>query len=302
MARDGPDGSWPPAVYADAVPAPSPRTPSPRTPSPRTPTPPLPASFVLVAWANSWLTGTVGLDDVLDALRAQAAFADVGVAHHLYAADVTALAALDTADAAPLTTSLGMLRRSGAQAFALALPAPGDPLGLGGPRRFTEAAIDAGEAVIAEGASLGAVPTAVGAGVQWAVSEAIPGVGESLGEADERLARVILDAHRHLADRGEESWRPDTAEAASRAGGAAGSVRRAAAVSASALPPNAPTRADRVLARAVTCLQIGQFTRDEAAHGRELAPAPLVRDLSAAARRGLVAVAQACRTPAGTDR
>lgn len=297
MARDGPDGSWPPAVYADAVPAPSPRT-----PSPRTPTPPLPASFVLVAWANSWLTGTVGLDDVLDALRAQAAFADVGVAHHLYAADVTALAALDTADAAPLTTSLGMLRRSGAQAFALALPAPGDPLGLGGPRRFTEAAIDAGEAVIAEGASLGAVPTAVGAGVQWAVSEAIPGVGESLGEADERLARVILDAHRHLADRGEESWRPDTAEAASRAGGAAGSVRRAAAVSASALPPNAPTRADRVLARAVTCLQIGQFTRDEAAHGRELAPAPLVRDLSAAARRGLVAVAQACRTPAGTDR
>lgn len=257
---------------------------------------------MLAAWANSWLTGSVSLDDVLDALRAQAAVADLGVAHHLYAADVTALTALDTADAAPLTTSLGMLRRGGAQAFALALPAPGDPLGLGGPRRFTEAAIDAGEAVIAEGAGLGAVPTAVGAGVQWAVSEALPGTGESLAEADERLARVILDAHRHLADRGDENWRPDSAEAARRAGGAAGSARRAAASSISALPPNAPSRADRVLARAVTCLQIGQFTQDEAAHGYELAPTPLVRDLSAAARRGLVAVAQACRAPARTDR
>jgi hypothetical protein len=297
MARDGPSGSWPPAVYAVAVPAPSPRTPIPATPSP-----PLPASFVLAAWANSWLTGTVGLDDVLDALRAQAAVPDLGVAHHLYAADVTALTALDTADAAPLTTSLGMLRRSGAHAFALALPAPGDPLGLGGPRRFTEAAIDAGQAVIIEGAGLGAVPTAVGAGVQWAVSEAVPGSGETLPEADERLARVILDAHRHLAGRGDETWRPDGAEAARRAGGTAGSVRRAAAASVTALPPNAPSRADRVLARAVTCLQIGRFTQDEAAHGRELAPPALVRDLSAAARRGLVAVAQACRAPARTDR
>ncbi len=257
---------------------------------------------MLAAWANSWLTGTVSLDDVLDALRAQAAFADVGVAHHLYAADVTALTALDTADAAPLTTSLGMLRKGGAQAFALALPAPGDPLGLGGPRRFTEAATQAGEAVIAEGAGLGAVPTAIGAGVQWAVSEAVPGTGESLAEADERLAQVILDAQRHLSDRGDEIWRPDSAEAARRAGGAAGSARRAAAASVTALPPNAPARADRVLARAVTCLQIGQFTRDEAAHGRDLAPTPLVRDLSSAARRGLVAVAQACRAPARTDR
>jgi len=257
---------------------------------------------VLAAWANSWLTGSVSLDEVLDALRAQAAVPDVGVAHHLYAADVTALTALDTADAAPLTTSLGMLRRGGAAAFALALPAPGDPLGLGGPRRFTEAAIDAGQAVIVEGTGLGAVPTAIGAGVQWAVSEALPGVGESLAEADERLARVILDAQRHLADRAEENWRSDRAEATRRTGGAAGAARRAAAASVTALPPNAPSRADRVLARAVTCLQIGQFTHDEAAHGRELAPTPLVRDLSAAARRGLVAVAQACRAPARTDR
>jgi hypothetical protein len=269
----------------------------------------LPAAFVLAAWANSWLTGAVSLDDVLDALRRQSAGADLGVAHHVYAADPAALAALDTADAAPLTTSLGRLRSVGTTSFTLALPVPGDPLGLGGPRGFTEAATEAGEAVLCDGTGLGAVPFAVGAGVQWAVSEAFVGSTENLAEADERLAHVIVNARRQLGDGsshagrdGGAAWSPHQGHRDRAAAATMGSVRRATAATAAALPPNAPVRADRVLTRSVTCLQIGRFAAERAAEGDDVAPVALVRDLSAAARRGLVAVAQACRSSSGVDR
>ena len=42
--------------------------------------------------------------------------------------------------------ALGELRRLGASGCSLALPAPGDPLGLAGPPAFNAEALEAGEA------------------------------------------------------------------------------------------------------------------------------------------------------------
>ena len=63
--------------------------------------------------------------------------------------------------------ALGPLRSAGARSAGLALPSPGDPVGLGGPRDFNAAALEAGEAVVVEGTGLGLVPHRAGAGVVW---------------------------------------------------------------------------------------------------------------------------------------
>ena len=222
----------------------------------------------------------------------------------------SALAALDTADAAPLNISLGRLRSVGTSSFTLALPVPGDPLGLGGPRGFTEAATEAGEAVLCDGTGLGAVPFAVGAGVQWAVSEAFVGSTESLAEADERLAGVIGDARRQLGDASEHPGD----------GGRDGLVARSAPPGSSrcrddGVGPTGDgghrrrTASERTRAGRPRPDPLGHVPADRPIRGRagrgegdDVVPVALVRDLSAAARRGLVAVAQACRSSSGADR
>ena len=252
---------------------------------------PLPRSFVLVAWANAWLAGEVSVDEVTDALRAEPS---AGIAHHVHAADPLALGVLDSTDAEPLSVALGALRRAGTRRFGLALPVPGDPLGLAGPRGFTERAVDVGEAVICEGAGLGLVPHAVGAGVQWAASAADAGWPDDLSEADGRLATAVTAA----AGGALTGDRPaDTglagAEIAARIR-AAGRLRR------DALPPGAPARATRLVARAGTCLALVEFGRPDVP-GAAALPPPVLRELSAAARRALVAAADACRAGRSTE-
>lgn len=62
----------------------------------------------------------------------------------------------------PLRKYLANLRVDGLGELRLALPAPGDPLGLSGPAEFNSAAVDAGQAAIAvlSDRCLGLVPSA----------------------------------------------------------------------------------------------------------------------------------------------
>ena len=82
----------------------------------------LPHSAVLAWWLTAWLRGHEQTDDVLDVL----------------AADTQLLAGGSALDLLTIT------RASGASYAGLALPVDGDPLGLGGPRDFNAAAMDAG--------------------------------------------------------------------------------------------------------------------------------------------------------------
>lgn len=96
---------------------------------------------------------SVAPDDLLDAVNGQDA------AH--------TVRGVGDGSTLPLLLAASALRRAGASAATLAMPAAGDPVGIGGPRDFTEAAVDAGEAALFRGARLGLVPSVVGGGVSW---------------------------------------------------------------------------------------------------------------------------------------
>ncbi|PKH41928.1 hypothetical protein CXG46_08740 [Nocardioides alpinus] len=149
----------------------------------------LPHSAVLAWWLTAWLRGHEQTDHVLDVL-----------------ADDTHL--LDGGSALDL---LARTRAGGATYAGLALPVDGDPLGLGGPRAFNEAAMDAGQAVVA--GAVGLVPEERGETVQWRVLEAAPRQLPDVGEADRGLRESLIGAAGDLADLDVARWRPEAADA-----------------------------------------------------------------------------------------
>jgi hypothetical protein len=146
-----------------------------------------PISATLVSWGNAWLTGHVGLDEAVDRIE-RAAGPQVVTAG---AGDVT------------LRTFLMDKRIEGLGSFRLALPIPGDPLGLTGPPAFNGAAVDAGQAAIAvlpEGC-VGLVPASDRrgssySGIRWTASEASAAVPSlpTLAEAEQELAAAMRSA------------------------------------------------------------------------------------------------------------
>ncbi|WP_431045107.1 hypothetical protein ACQUSR_26410 [Streptomyces sp. P1-3] len=187
-----------------------------------------PRSGRLAAWGNSLIAGLVSPDEA---------------AHRIAGGDSTHRVADLPGESAPvgLTLALGRLRVLGATGLRVALPAPGHPLGLSGPPEFNARALEAGEAVLASGVSLGLVPEVFQAGpegdrhveVVWRclpVREAPPADVPSLGEAERELAEALreatdvlsrlnvagagpvaqaaLDAYRARAERGREVLAP----------------------------------------------------------------------------------------------
>jgi hypothetical protein len=237
---------------------------------------PLPLSARFALWFSAWLAGSSSLDDTRDAIVGEDAAHDV-------------VGVPGSQDVTPLIVALGLLRSHRATGAGIALPVPGDLLGLAGPSDFNLDVVEAGEGVVLDGADLGLVPHRTGAGVVWTCHRAV-----SLrqvpdpSEADQSLRQALVRTTDVLADLDVARWRPEVADELM-------ALRRSADfVFPSAMAP----RAVRLAALATRCRTIVELaleddggsmsSTDAEARRRALAP------LDHAARRGLVA---ACSFP-----
>jgi hypothetical protein len=251
-------------------------------------------SAALVAWGNAWLTGHVGLDEAADALER------LGGPHLV--SDVPG----EGGDA-PLRRGLGALRVAGMSALRLALPAPGDPLGLSGPPEFNTAAIEAGEAVLVSvGArSLGLIPAedrrgSSYVGTRWTVHETRPGIADAplLPEADHQLTNAMREATESLLSvDGVLDWRPEVAESLS-------ALRESHAhEQAGGLAPGYPARAHRVAALAGRLAVVVDLARGTEGAGLSAVQVrrrgEALRALDRAVRRARVAACNSVLDPVG---
>lgn len=240
-------------------------------------------SAALVAWGNAWLTGHVGLDEAVDAVE------DTGGPQ--VAVDIPG-----EAGEVPLRRGLGALRVAGLAGLRLALPAPGDPLGLPGPAPLNLAALEVGEAVLAclPDAPVGLVPAedrrgSSYVGIRWTAhpaATAAPAV-PPLPDADQTLSTAIRDTTESLLRLDVASWRPELADALA-------ALREAhRREPAGDLAPGYPPRAHRVAALAGRLAAVidlalrdegGALTAGEATERREA-----LRELDRAVRRARVA-------------
>ncbi|POM25990.1 hypothetical protein BTM25_03740 [Actinomadura rubteroloni] len=245
------------------------------------------AAIALVAWGNAWLTGNVGLDEAVDAVER-------GSGPQL----------LGTAPAeAPLRRGLGDLRVGGLTGLRLALPAPGDPLGLTGPPAFNARAVDAGAAVVATlgERAIGLVPAedrrgSSYVGVRWEPYDAAPDPPDvpSLAEADRHLTLAMRDATEALlAVDDVDGVPPQVADALA--------DLRDPVQQGHPLAPGYPARAHRVAALAGRLSRVVALARrmeargltSDAVHRREQA----LRLLDGAVRRALVAACNSAFDP-----
>lgn len=268
-----------------------------------------PRSGRLAAWGNALIAGLVSPDEA--AARIVGADAVHRVAQLPGGKGAGPAAGPEPAPVG-LTMALGRLRSMGALSLQVALPAPGDPLGLGGPPEFNSRALDAGEAVLATGAAVGLVPEVHEAGpegdvhveVTWyclPVREASPGLGApalpagdvpSLGEAERELAEAMRDATDVLTEL-------DVAGSGPVADGALAAYRARMEAGRQLLAPGYPPRAVRVLELAQRVRALVRIAYGDGGDGREhggavsasqiVARADALRPVERTARRAQVA-------------
>ncbi len=191
----------------------------------------------LAWWGTAWLHGRVGPDDLLDGVVAD------DVAHLVLGAD-----------AGPgLIGTLAALRTRGATAFGAAFPVEGDPVGLGGPLDFNDAALEAGEGVVAVGVDAGLVPARVGPTVEWRLMPARRRQLPDVGEADRELRGVLLASAERLAALDVARWRPEVADRLM-------NLRHRPAVAA---PPGIPPRCVDLVARGLQALGIAELALED---------------------------------------
>ncbi len=244
----------------------------------------LPASARFAWWLTAWLRGHEVTDHVLDALVGDDA------AHHVaglgdHPVDPGPVDRGGAGAAEPLLLALGALRRRGARTAGLALPAEGDPLGLGGPSAFNAAALEAGEAVVVamDGGPLGLVPQRTGAGVVWVARPAARRQLPDVGEADRGLRQALVESTDALVRLDVARWRPEVADL----------LMDLRHLPAPASPRGVPPRCVALAARGLQALGIaglaladdgGAVTAPEATRRAEA-----LRPLERAGRRALVA-------------
>ena len=244
----------------------------------------LPRSARLAAWAGSWLTGQVTLDDVVARVQGD------DEPH-------TVTDGPPGREVGSLGTALGSLRVHGARAMRVALPRPGDPQGLAGPRQLTVDAVEAGEAVLCVGAEVALIPTIRTFGppgdeghlVSWAWRPAHPPPPvPPLPELERTLTEELIATGSTLARLDIAAWRPEVARLLDdiRSGRAADPLPRPFPPAAQALA----ARSARVLAVVDIALRDeGQALTAASAHARQQALIPLER----AARHALAAACNA---------
>lgn len=230
---------------------------------------PLPDSARLAWWATAWLRGHEGVDHVLAAITGD------DVVH------VVAGAGQSEIPAVGLLDGLLDLRAAGATSAGLALPVEGDLLGLGGPRDLNDAAVEAGEAVVA--GPVGLVPVRTGPTVVWQARPAARRQLPDVGEADRGLRRTLLDAADALAALEVARWRPEAADVLM-------NLRHLPDLDA---PAGTPARCVELAGRATAALEVvslaladdgGAISAEEVRRRRDA-----LRPLEAAGRRGVVA-------------
>jgi hypothetical protein len=190
----------------------------------------------------------------------------------------------------PLRKYLANLRADGLRELRLALPAPGDPLGLSGPPPFNSAAVDAGQAVIVvlSDRNLGLVPQpdrrgSSYVGVLLEVHDAGPVRHDlpSLAEAERELSGAMRSATEALASvAGPAQNRPER----DAPGGE--------------LAPGYPGRAHRVSALAARLAGVLDLADDRGLTAGQVAVrGAALRELDHAVRRALVAAHHAIFEP-----
>lgn len=163
---------------------------------------------------------------------------------------------------------------------SLALPVPGDPVGLGGPATFTLAAMEAGEAVVV--GAVGLVPEEDARTVLWRAHPADPVPWVDERETASELRVVLVDVTRRLVDLEVAEWQPLIPDLLM-------NLRHRAPLP---LPPGCDARRIETTERAVLCLDILELAR--AGDGGAVSAYEMDRrraalaDLDRAARRALV--------------
>jgi hypothetical protein len=220
---------------------------------------PLPRSALLALWARPTLTGQANLGALLRAVQGD---------DEPHEVDASAASGLGTL-AAPgrLAELVQALRAAGAHGLRVALPAPGDLLGLPGPAAANLEAVDAGEcAVVVGGPPLLLVPVVeefgsvyeVGHLVTWRVLDCNPPLAPpslSVAQAERELREGLVEATELLDDLDVSRWRPEAADriASLRGGKGPGDL----------LPPGTDPRAARVLDLAWRVRGIVELARED---------------------------------------
>jgi hypothetical protein len=237
---------------------------------------PVPPAARVACWLNAWLWGGASADAAIGGLNAPGS---------------VEFALPDGSAPLPPALLLGELRRWGASRASLALPVPGDLVGLGGPADFNADAVDAGQAVVIHGPDVGLVPVVVGTHERWRGSAATPpSFVPDVTAADAQLRATVVTAAETLAALDVAAWGPEVADAVM-------NLRRDEALDApmwfaSARAAKAAVAALRLLSVSAVAAQVdsGPLTAAESAARDEA-----LRPLAAAARACLVA---ACSAPA----
>ena len=215
-----------------------------------------PVSATLAIWANAWLDGAVGYDDVLDAVTVGA---ETHVVNDLPASqsarqgrgDGTAHGGFGADDSRPEPARLGAVLiagRAGGEPVRTCLPVPGDVRGAPATPGFRAAALDAGQGVFAGGLGLvpgsrGDSPSSAPAVTVWrafAVDAAEPDVLQ-LSEAEHDLAVAVRETATLLRERDLTAGRAPDARELDRVRRASEGLR---------LPAGFPPRAAALLASA----------------------------------------------------
>lgn len=189
----------------------------------------------------------------------------------------------------PLRKYLANLRVDGLSELRLALPAPGDPLGLSGPAEFNSAAVDAGQAAIAvlPDRRLGLVPSpdlrgSSYVGVRLDVHETGPVRQDlpSVAEAERELSDAVRSATDALAAvDGPARSRPDD-------------------LGGGELAPGYPARAHRVSALATRLGAVLRLVDERGLTSGQIATrGAVLRELDRAVRRAIVAAHHAIFEP-----
>jgi hypothetical protein len=259
----------------------------------------LPRSARLAAW------GTAVLAHGVEPALAVTAVTGEDEPHEVQA-EVEVAAVLGLPAKGGLLELLTALARHGAPSLGVALPAPGDLIGLPGPATFNTAALEAGECVLVggDGPAIGIVPHVVefgsvyepGAMVNWqaqAVGRRRVTDFGSVAEADRELRTALAEATEELARLDIARWRDDAAArvAAIRDGGLERGM----------LPPGTPRRCVRVLASAARVRAIVDLAAEDdgaAITGHEAQRrAGALRALEAVSRRAMVAAVNGLLEP-----